>query len=144
MMGIPGNCKRLIEIDFPVAEVSRQSVREKSVRHGHPSTIQLWWARRPLASCRAVLLGLLLPDPCDPHCPSEFKERARALLKWRWREGTASDDSDLRKALIKFVGDFSNLETTSDSQYIETAKALTHLVYPEKPPTIIDPFAGGG
>ena len=67
---IPKDCKRLAEVDFPIAEVSRHAAREKSIRHGHPSTLHLWWARRPLASSRAVLLGLLLPDPCDPLCPT--------------------------------------------------------------------------
>src|SRR5208337_305247 len=77
---IPRECKRLIEVDFPLARVSYFAAKEKSIRHGHPSTLHLWWARRPLASCRAVLLGLLLPDPADPHCPPEFKEKARSLL----------------------------------------------------------------
>ena len=47
---IPKECKRIAEVDFPIAEVSRHAVREKSIRHGHPSTLHLWWARRPLAS----------------------------------------------------------------------------------------------
>ncbi|MBP8645673.1 MAG: DUF1156 domain-containing protein [Syntrophobacteraceae bacterium] len=55
---IPKECKRLVEVAFPIAAASRHSVREKSVRHGHSSTLHLWWARRPLASCRA---GLLVP-----------------------------------------------------------------------------------
>ena len=53
---IPMDGKRLAEVDFPIAEVSRHAAREKSIRHGHPSTLHLWWARRPLASCRASLL----------------------------------------------------------------------------------------
>ena len=77
---IPKECKRLAEVDFPIAEVSRHAAREKSIRHGHPSTLHLWWARRPLASSRAVLMALLLPDPCDPHCPDEFKAKARETL----------------------------------------------------------------
>ncbi|MHB8384013.1 MAG: TIGR02391 family protein [Candidatus Binataceae bacterium] len=48
---IPKECKRLAEVDFPIAVVSRHSAREKSIRHGHPSTLHLWWARRPLAAC---------------------------------------------------------------------------------------------
>src|SRR6266478_6498281 len=76
---IPKNCKRLAEVDFPIAEVSKHALREKSIRHGHPSTLHLWWARRPLASSRAVLLALLWPDPCDPLCPTEFKDRARTV-----------------------------------------------------------------
>jgi adenine-specific DNA methylase len=77
---IPKQCKRLAEVDFPIPEVSRQAAWGKAIRHGHPSTLHLWWARRPLASCRAMLLGLLLPDPTDPHCPAEFKDRAREAL----------------------------------------------------------------
>ena len=50
---IPKECKRLAEVDVPIAEVSRHAAREKSIRHGHPSTLHLWWARRPLASSRA-------------------------------------------------------------------------------------------
>ena len=76
---IPAACKRLAEVDFPIAEVSRHAAREKSIRHGHPSTLHLWWARRPLAS-RAVLMALLLPDPCDEHCLEGFKTRAREIL----------------------------------------------------------------
>ena len=70
----------MAEVDFPIAEVSKHAAREKSIRHGHPSTLHLWWARRPLASSRAVLMALLLPDPCDPHCPEEFKKEARRIL----------------------------------------------------------------
>ena len=76
------SCKRIAEVDFPIAVVSRHSAREKSIRHGHPSTLHLWWARRPLAACRAMLLALLLPDPCDPNCPEDFKNNARELLSW--------------------------------------------------------------
>lgn len=69
---IPKECKRLAQVDFPIAVVSKHSAREKFIRHGHPSTLHLWWARRPLAARRAMLLGLLLPDPCDKHYPSDF------------------------------------------------------------------------
>ena len=72
---IPRECKRLAEVDFPIAEVSRHAAREKSIRHGHPSTLHLWWARRPLASSRAVLMALLLPDPCDPTAPMSSRPR---------------------------------------------------------------------
>ena len=77
---IPKDCKRLAEVDFPIAVVSRHAAREKSIRHGHPSTLHLWWARRPLAACRAMLMALLLPDPCHPACPEQFKQKARQLL----------------------------------------------------------------
>lgn len=77
---IPKECKRLAEVDFPIAAVSAHSAREKSIRHGHPSTLRLWWARRPLAACRSMLMALLLPDPCDSHCPPAFKTAARKIL----------------------------------------------------------------
>ena len=66
--------RKLIEVALPLEAINKQSAREKSIRHGHPSTLHLWWARRPLASSRAVLMGLLLPDPCDDRCPEEFKK----------------------------------------------------------------------
>src|SRR5438132_14267409 len=107
---IPATCKRLIEVDFPIAAVSAHSAREKSIRHGHPSTLHLWWARRPLAACRAVLLGLLLPDPCDPLCPEEFKGTARQALG-RVR-GAGNSDKDLRSALLGFIADFCNWDNS--------------------------------
>jgi hypothetical protein len=100
---IPKDCKRLAEVDFPIAEVSRHAAREKSIRHGHPSTLHLWWARRPLASSRAVLLSLLWPDPCDPLCPPEFKEQARKLLPQVGGRHPGATDAELRKALLKFI-----------------------------------------
>ena len=109
---IPKNCKRLAEVDFPIAEVSRHAAREKSIRHGHPSTLHLWWARRPLAACRAMLLGLLLPDPCDPHCPEDFKKKARHLLPLLLGS-VGSHDEDLRRSLLKFICDFANWDNSS-------------------------------
>jgi putative DNA methylase len=57
--------KRLIEVDLPIARISAHARREKSIRHGHISTLHIWWARRPLAACRAVSLAALWPDPVD-------------------------------------------------------------------------------
>src|SRR6478735_8253467 len=101
---IPKECKRLAEVDFPIALVSKHSAREKAIRHGHPSTLHLWWARRPLAACRAVLLALLLPDPCDVHCPETFKQKARELLR-NVPGKTGGGDKDLQQALLRFIGD---------------------------------------
>ena len=64
--------KKLIEVAIPLEAINAASVREKSIRHGHPSTLHLWWARRPLAACRAMLLGLLLPAPTEANCPADF------------------------------------------------------------------------
>ncbi len=73
--------RRLIEVALPIREISVESVRDKSLRHGHISTLHLWWARRPLAACRAVVFASLVPDPDDPHCPSAFRNAVVRLLR---------------------------------------------------------------
>lgn len=140
---IPKECKRLAEVDFPIAVVSKHSAREKSIRHGHPSTLHLWWARRPLAACRAMLLALLLPDPCDPYCPVDFKEKAREILP-KVLGTVGAKDEDLRKALLKFIGDFSNWDLSSDRTFLEVGRGLVKAAHPEETPLVVDPFAGGG
>ena len=146
---IPKECKRLVEVDFPIAEVSRHAAREKSIRHGHPSTLHLWWARRPLASSRAVLMALLLPDPCDPHCPEEFKSRARELLLAMrerpsgWNSAVKTDEG-LRKTLLRFIADFANWDNAAKEEYLETGRGLVQAAHPEQTPLVVDPFAGGG
>ena len=72
--------KRLIEVDLPIKKISAHARREKSIRHGHISTLHIWWARRPLAACRAVLCAALWPDPADPLCPQKFREDACRLI----------------------------------------------------------------
>ncbi len=140
---IPKECKRLAEVDFPIAVVSKHSAREKSIRHGHPSTLHLWWARRPLAACRAMLLALLLPDPCDPFCPEDFKSKARDILP-QVTGAIRPNDLDLRKALLKFIGDFSNWGLSSNQTYLEVGRGLVRAAHPEETPLVVDPFAGGG
>ena len=136
---IPKSCKRLAEVDFPIAEVSRHAAREKSIRHGHPSTLHLWWARRPLASSRAVLMALLLPDPCDANCPPSFKTDARkALLAMKtrpsgWDEQVKTDEG-LRRALLKFIADFANWDNSAKPEYLETGRALVKAAHPEETP----------
>ncbi len=73
--------KRLIEVDLPIARISAHARREKSIRHGHISTLPIWWARRPLAVCRAVVCASLWPDPADELCPKTFREAAVEILK---------------------------------------------------------------
>jgi len=147
---IPKECKRLAEVDFPIAVVSKHSAREKSIRHGHPSTLHLWWARRPLAACRAMLMALLLPDPCDVTCPGEFKTKARELLLnmpgWntpRMNQQVKSEEG-LRKAILTFIGDFANWDNAADTKYLTTARGLVKAAHPEETPLVVDPFAGGG
>jgi putative DNA methylase len=140
---IPKECKRLAEVDFPIAVVSKHAAREKSIRHGHPSTLHLWWARRPLAACRAMLMALLMPDPCDKDCPPDFKRKARQLLL-KTRGQIDGDDLGLRQAILKFIGDFANWDLSSDATYLEVARGLVKAAHPEKTPLVVDPFAGGG
>lgn len=146
---IPKQCKRLAEVDFPIAVVSKHAAREKSIRHGHPSTLHLWWARRPLASSRAVLLGLLLPDPCDPACPEAFKTAAKPLLR---QVGCFKGDADeqLRHGLLKFIGDFANWDLAADKTFLDVGRALVKAANaPDdgsayEAPLVVDPFSGGG
>jgi len=139
---IPKECKRLAEVDFPIAEVSKHAAREKSIRHGHPSTLHLWWARRPLASSRAVLIALLLPDPCDAHCPEGFKSQAREILG-EVRQPPKSDE-DLQNALLWFIGSFANWDMSSNRVYLKVARTLVRAAHPEETPLVVDPFSGGG
>jgi ribA/ribD-fused uncharacterized protein len=150
---IPKECKRLAEVDFPIAKVGAAVLsREKKfpVPRGLPSTMHQWWARRPLGSCRAMLMGLLLPDPCDPHCPKEFKiKAAKALLDmpgWgsqRIREQVKSDEG-LRKAILDFIADFSHWNMSSNAGCLSAARALVKAAYADETPLVLDPFAGGG
>lgn len=139
---IPKDCKRLAEVDFPIAVVSKHSAREKSIRHGHPSTLHLWWARRPLAACRAMLLGLLLPDPGDEQCPEDFKKKAWELLRGVYE--SLGPDDDLQRVLLKFIGEFANWDLSADQRYLKAARGLVKAAHGNELPLVVDPFAGGG
>src|SRR6267143_5603748 len=119
--------KKLIEVALPLEAINKNSAREKSIRHGHPSTLHLWWARRPLAACRAMLLGLLLPDPCDPNCAEEFQKAARKTLEQMSpvREG----DGGLRKSLLTFIGESSSWDVANDPRWIGPARSLVKAAH---------------
>jgi putative DNA methylase len=140
---IPKACKRLAEVDFPIAVVSKHAAREKSIHQGHPSTLHLWWARRPLAACRAILLALLLPDPCDEYCPEDFRNIAREVLP-KVQGQVGASNKDLRQALLKFIGDFAAWDLSADRSYLEISRALVNAAFPEGKPLVVDTFAGGG
>jgi adenine-specific DNA methylase len=81
--------KKLIEVALPLEAINREAAREKSIRHGHPSTLHLWWARRPLAACRAVLFASLVDDPChstggDPEVYRWSSTACARSLQWWW------------------------------------------------------------
>ena len=82
-MSNPTYRKKLIEVALPLDAINKESAREKSIRHGHPSTLHLWWARRPLAACRAVLFAQLVDDPSanpDKYPTEEEQKRERERL----------------------------------------------------------------
>ncbi|MGQ4809880.1 hypothetical protein NKDENANG_03316 [Candidatus Entotheonellaceae bacterium PAL068K] len=98
--------KKLIEVALPLEAMNREAAREKSIRHGHPSTLHLWWARRPLAACRAVLFAQLVDDPAsDPRYPTE----AAASLK--------------RAELFNLIEDLVKWENTNNPEVIHRARA---------------------
>jgi putative DNA methylase len=143
-----GSVRRLIEVDLPIREISAHARREKSIRHGHISTLHIWWARRPLAACRAVVLGALLPDPVDPACPERFRRDAVAALRaFRDRVGgpTVPDEpAGLQRALLDFIARFAAWEASTQPDYLDCARALVRAAHPDGPPLVLDPFAGGG
>jgi adenine-specific DNA methylase len=114
-----------------------------------------------LAACRAMLMALLLPDPCDVNCPADFREEARRLLKPmpncggdRLSEPRASASGhqsratathkELRDALLRFIADFANWDNSAKPAYLECARGLVKAAHGEEPPLVVDPFAGGG
>ncbi len=90
-----------------------------------------------------MLLGLLLPDPCDPYCPEDFKIKARELLP-KVQGKVGQNDKGLRQAILKFIGDFSNWDLSSNQTYLEVGRGLVKAAHPEETPLVVDPFAGGG
>jgi len=83
--------KRLIEVDLPIKRISAHARREKSIRHGHISTLHIWWARRPLAACRAVICASLWIDPVDGLCPQVFRDRAVEIIT-KFAKKAATDE----------------------------------------------------
>ena len=113
--------KKLIEVAMPIKEISAESVRDKSIRHGHISTLHLWWARRPLPTCRAVVFACLVPDPLDENCHQAFKDAVYDLLQKDKSDNNVYSpypdipytsiydpmEDNLRNRLLMFIGKFS-------------------------------------
>lgn len=163
--------KRLIEVDLPIKRISAHARREKSIRHGHISTLHIWWARRPLAACRAVLCASLWPDPADDNCPKEFIEFAKSeMLKWSDNDHlqllskesaehfikvnhdkkSLNNLTFLRQLLLDFIADFANWDSSFQPEFLDTSRALTQSAHLSlggqigTKPLVVDPFAGGG
>ena len=120
--------RKLIEVALPLAAINKASAREKSIRHGHPSTLHLWWARRPLAACRAVLWASLVDDPSAR--PDEFPTEGAQAVE--------------RKRLFKILEDLVVWENSTNPDVLAAARAEIERCFPGGAPAVLDPFAGGG
>ena len=120
--------KKLIEVALPLEVINAASVREKSIRHGHPSTLHLWWARRPLAACRAVLFAQLVDDPSSH--PDKFPTEAAVTAE--------------RKRLFGIIEELVKWENSTNEALLEAARAEIAASCGEPLPPVFDPFSGGG
>lgn len=120
--------KKLIEVFLPLNEINAQSVREKSLRHGHPSTLHLWWARRPLAACRAVLFAQLVDDPSShpERFPTDQAQKAE------------------RDRLAEIIRKIVVWENAGNEEVIDEARQEILKCTGSSPPPVLDPFCGGG
>ena len=151
--------KRLIEVDLPIKQISAHARREKSIRHGHISTLHIWWARKPLAACRAVICGALWLDPVDDLTPVSYRQRvAEILLNFanqvkqnqhnlakhcsteNWQKWLVLADSNLdinnsehlnilRYRLLDFIADFANWDNSTHPDYLATSRAITQIAH---------------
>src|SRR5262249_10266921 len=148
--------KRLIEVALPLKEVSEQSAREHSIRHVHISTLHIWWARRPLAACRAAVFASLIPNPDDPECPEDFRRLVREVLGRRGDVRPKNEDGSPvadtpRARCLEFIKHLVRWENSNNPEYIEPARKLIadahKILHPGAEgdaPKVLDPFAGGG
>lgn len=120
--------KKLIEVALPLEKINAESAREKSIRHGHPSTLHLWWARRPLAAARAVIWSSLVDDPSSH--PELFP--------------TEEAQNRERQRLFKILEDLVVWENSNNKDVLDAAKAEILKSTNNDPPALLDPFAGGG
>lgn len=120
--------KKLIEVALPLDAINEASAREKSIRHGHPSTLHLWWARRPLAAARAVIWSSLVDDPSSH--PEEFP--------------TIEEQNRERERLFRILEELVVWENSNDQRVLDEAKAEIRKSMGDDLPPLLDSFAGGG
>ncbi len=120
--------RKLVEVALPLDAINAASAREKSIRHGHPSTLHLWWSRKPLAACRAVLFASLVDDP------SSRPER------WPTVEAQTAE----RKRLFGIIERLVRWDNSNNSDVLAEAHAEIAESCDGDLPTVLDPFAGGG
>ena len=144
--------RKLIEVDLPLDEINKESRKDASLTHGHPSTLQKWWARRPLATCRAVIFASMVDDPSD--CADEFpteeaqhieRERLHGIIKElvKW-ENTNESKPDVKALMAKARYEIARsvARTHGETAPTDPAEVLRYLN--DKSLPIYDPFAGGG
>ncbi|MDL2275880.1 DUF1156 domain-containing protein, partial [Desulfosarcina sp. OttesenSCG-928-G10] len=120
--------KKLIEVALPLDAINKESAREKSIRHGHPSTLHLWWSRKPTATARAVIFTSLVDDPSSH--PDKFP--------------TEEAETAERQRLFKIIEDLVKWENVNNADVLNRAKAEILKYTGNNPPALLDPFAGGG
>lgn len=120
--------KKLIEVALPLEAINAESAREKSIRHGHPSTLHLWWSRKPTATARAVIWGSLVDDPSNH--PEQFP--------------TLETQQQERERLFGILTRLVKWENSNDEGILAEAKAEIMKSTNGNPPALLDPFAGGG
>lgn len=120
--------KKLIEVALPLEAINVASAREKSIRHGHPSTLHLWWSRKPLAACRAVLFASLVDDPSAN--PDEFP--------------TEAEQDEERQRLFRIIERLVQWENTNNHEVLKEVHAEILKSTHGNPPAVLDPFCGGG
>lgn len=120
--------KKLIEVALPLEAINKESAREKSIRHGHPSTLHLWWSRKPLATCWAVLFSSLVDDPSSH--PDQFP--------------TEEAQEQERQRLFRILEDLVKWENTCNEEVLDRAREEILRSTNGNPPPVLDPFCGGG
>src|SRR5438132_2763539 len=120
--------KKLIEVALPLEAINKEAAREKSIRHGHPSTLHLWWARRPLAACRAVLFASLVDDPSS--LPEEFP--------------TEAEQDAERQRLFRLIEQLVQWENSNNPEVLEAARAEILKSTHGNPPPVLAAFCVGG
>ena len=120
--------KKLIEVALPLDAINAESVRERSIRHGHPATLHLWWSRKPTATARAVIWASLVDDP-SAH-PEQFP--------------TEQAQEKERRRLFRILEELVKWENSNDKRVLDAAKAEILKSTDGNPPPLLDPFAGGG
>ncbi|MDD5701029.1 MAG: DUF1156 domain-containing protein [Dehalococcoidales bacterium] len=135
--------KKLIEIAIPLDVINLASAREKSIRRGHPSTMHLWWARRPLAACRAVIFCSIVDDPDQPNVPEELLRAIDSLPSPI--TGSANAGGSIRRAkLFNLIEELVKWENINNEVLLGKVHSIIRAATENNPPPVIDPFCGGG